>query len=62
MNVYCDASDTGYGAFIKEKDNSEVLGLWRSEESCPSSTWRELESVNRSLKTIGEGIQGKSVD
>ena len=62
LNVYSDASDSGYGAFIREKDNSEVLGLWTSEESCQSSTWRELESVNRSLNTIGESIQGKSVD
>ena len=44
LNVYSDASDTGYGAFIKEKDNSEVSGLWTNEESCQSSTWRELES------------------
>ena len=62
LNVYSHASDTVYGSFIKEKDNSEVFGLWTSEESCHSSTWRELEYVNRSLNTIGEGIQGNSVD
>jgi hypothetical protein len=60
--VYSDASDTGYGAYVEGNDNSEVIGLWTSKESCQSSTWRELESINRSWNTIGESIQGKSVD
>ena len=62
LNVYSDASDTGYGAYVEGNDNSEVIGLWTSKESCQSSTWRELESINRSWNTIGESIQGKSVD
>jgi hypothetical protein len=41
LKTYSDASDTGYGAYVQGNDNSEVIGLWTSKESCQSSTWRE---------------------
>ena len=29
----------------------EVYGAWDAPEACMSSTWRELEAVNRVLKS-----------
>jgi hypothetical protein len=60
--MFSDASGVGYGGCIaKEAGKSmlgEVYGAWDAPEACMSSTWRELEAVNRVLKSkvshIGE--------
>ena len=61
LNIFSDASDSGFGTYLENSDNTEVMGLWTVEESSKSSTWRELEAINRSLNTIGESIRGKSI-
>uniref|UniRef100_A0A8W8HLE2 CCHC-type domain-containing protein n=1 Tax=Magallana gigas TaxID=29159 RepID=A0A8W8HLE2_MAGGI len=37
----------GFGAYVENSEISEVVGLWTGEESMKSSTWRELEAINR---------------
>jgi hypothetical protein len=34
----------------------EVYGAWDAPETCMSSTWRELEAVNRVLKSNAESL------
>jgi hypothetical protein len=36
----------------------EVYGAWDAPEACMSSTWRELEAVNRVLKSNAESLLG----
>lgn len=56
--LYCDASDVGFGGYFEcINDNNEnvfmgsVVGNWTAEEAMQSSTWRELETVNRVMKS-----------
>ena len=42
-------------------DQAGVSGVWSHSESQKSSTWRELESVNRILKCNTEVLEGKKV-
>ena len=58
FTIFCDASDVGYGGYILPNDGNEansacfeVSGSWSNSESELSSTWRELESINRVLKS-----------
>ena len=39
----------------------EVYGAWDAPEACMSSTWRELEAVNRVLKSNDESLIGVSL-
>ena len=39
----------------------EVYGAWDAPEACMSSTWRELEAVNRVLKSNAESLIGVSL-
>lgn len=56
--LYCDASDVGFGGYFEcindDNDNvfmGSVVGNWTAEEAMQSSTWRELETVNRVMKS-----------
>ncbi|XP_053400643.1 uncharacterized protein LOC128557357 [Mercenaria mercenaria] len=60
-NVFVDASGAGFGGFIEESENSEVTGSWLGSESILSSTWRELESVYRVMKSHVTNLQDKKV-
>ena len=58
FDLVCDASDVGFGGYIDMFSSNDdkmsvghVYGSWASEESLHSSTWRELEAVNRVLKS-----------
>ena len=42
----------GYGGYIVEKEESEVLGNWSDLEKSKSSTLTELEAVNRTLYSL----------
>ena len=59
-NMFSDASGVGYGGYIaKEAEKSmlgEVYGAWDAPEACMSSTWRELEALNRVLKSNAESL------
>jgi hypothetical protein len=63
--MFSDASGVGYGRYIaKEAGKSmlgEVYGAWDAPEACMSSTWRELEAVNRVLKSNAESLIGVSL-
>ena len=65
-HMYCDASNSGYGGYLASEagildDGSCMYGNWSTSESAMSSTWRELESVNRMIKNSVEKLKGKNV-
>lgn len=60
-SVYTDASSEGYGGYVEQRENSEVLGTWSEAEKSKSSTWRELETVNRVLRSTVTCLEGQSV-
>ena len=60
-SIYLDASRTGYAGYMVETEGTEVLGSWSDAEQCKSSTWRELEAVNRTLRSFGDSLEGQSV-
>lgn len=54
--LFCDASDVSNGGFIEhmsidgQKNNVEsVFAGWSENKSQKSSTWKELEAVNRNI-------------
>ena len=60
-NVFVDASGSGFGCFVENVTDSEVVGSWSEPELRLSFTWRELKAVRRSIFTHTESLQGKSV-
>ncbi|XP_062570673.1 uncharacterized protein LOC134232701 [Saccostrea cucullata] len=67
VSVYCDASNTGFGGHLTicsegEQVEFEWYGVWNEWESKQSSTWRELETVNRILSKSVDKVEGKSVE
>ena len=52
LNIFSDASNVGYGAYIEEQ-GSQVTGTWFDDEASKSSTWREIEAINRSIDFLG---------
>lgn len=61
MQAFCDASSSGFGGFVLNVDPSFVIGSWSVEESCLSSTWRELEAVHRFVRSSTAGLKGQRV-
>lgn len=56
-----DASVVGYGGYIEELADSELIGSWSQSERVQSSTWRELEAVRRLVEHSKESLEGQSV-
>ena len=61
MILYSDASDSGFGGFILQVDNSTVHGQWSDLESRKSSSWRELKAVHNVLLSLKHKLNGKSI-
>lgn len=59
--VYSDASGTGYGGYVVNVIDNEVMGRWNSVESIQNSTWRELEAVYRVLLSLLDILQDQKV-
>ena len=59
--VYTDASGTGYGGYVVNVTDHEIMGSWTLNESNKSSTWRELEAVYRVLKSLVGQLEGQKV-
>ena len=59
--MFAYASGIGYGAYVCEDTNLEVVGSWTEFESVQSSTWREIEALNRALKALGTCLEGQNV-
>jgi hypothetical protein len=62
--VFCDASEIGFGGHLttgSEDEPVEIYGSWFCEEQAQSSTWRELEAVNRVLRNVINKLHGKFV-
>jgi hypothetical protein len=51
IKMFCDASDVGFGGYLVSDEHllieSVMHDSWDAEEASSSSTWRELEAVNR---------------
>ena len=65
-DIFCDASDVGFGGFIStcvdaQFESNEKFGTWTEVEKNESSTWRELECVNRVLNTYSNAISHKQI-
>ncbi|KAK3084685.1 hypothetical protein FSP39_017394 [Pinctada imbricata] len=65
--VYCDASGVGYGGYVTSDlcefpDEEHMYGSWDLSEQKESSTWREIESVNRVLKHSLPIIENKCTE
>lgn len=60
LTISSDASDTGIGGICT---SMSILchKSFNNKESGSSSTWRELEAINFSLRSFGELIRGKSM-
>lgn len=61
LNVFTDASSTGYGGYIAENEDCYMFGIWSPDEVERSSTWRELEAVLRMLYTYETCLEGQCV-
>ena len=66
ISVFSDASGTGYGGYVALcagalVEGTEVYGCWDDVEKCQSSTWRELASVERVLKSNEASLCQKSI-
>lgn len=61
QTVYSDASEAGYGGFAVGIAGSKVIGTWSTVESGKSSTWRELEALNRVCKSLVPFLKGQAV-
>jgi hypothetical protein len=62
--VFCDASEIGFGGHLtigSEDEPVEIYGSWFREEQAKSSTWRELDAVNRVLRNVINKLNGKFV-
>ena len=59
--VYSDASDSGYGGYAVNVGPRIAQGQWSESESQASSTWRELEVINRILQAYSKLMKGETV-
>jgi hypothetical protein len=64
--IFCDASDVGFGGFVNSDldshlENIETFGNWTESESLESSSWRELECVKRAIYTFSNELENKQV-
>ena len=59
--VYSDASDTGYGGYTVDVGPRIAQGQWSECESQASSTWKELEAINRILQAYSKPMKGETV-
>lgn len=55
--AFSDASASGYGVYVSGNDTQNSSGSWTDSESVRSSTWRELQAVNRLLVVFSETLR-----
>ncbi|VDI83308.1 Hypothetical predicted protein [Mytilus galloprovincialis] len=65
--MFCDASDVGFGGYLTSDLNAKTFFArkcpvnWTLRERNESSTWRELECVNRFVQTFDNTFSDKTV-
>ena len=59
--MFTDASGIGYGGYVRENMDLEMVGSWSELEQKNSSSWREIEALNRALKSFGGSLEGQNV-
>lgn len=62
VTMFTDASKTGYGGYMHGNSQNGVYGQWTCSEMQESSTWRELEAVNRVLHDYEKCLEGHCVN
>ena len=60
-DIFCDTSDGGFVNLDSHLENFETFGNQTESESLESSTWRELECVNRVIYTFSNELESKQV-
>ena len=50
--IFSDASSTGYGSYLVKVAQYQASGVWTLQERLQSSTFRELQAVINTLKTL----------
>ena len=58
--MYSDTSDSGYGGYTVNVGLRIAQGQWSESESQASSTWRELEVINRILQAYSKLMNGET--
>ena len=61
MQIFSDASDTGFGGFVDGKPELRAHDLWSPSEKTYSSTWRELAAVLRILEAFGKNCHNQKI-
>ncbi|KAK3096540.1 hypothetical protein FSP39_001138 [Pinctada imbricata] len=61
VNIYSDASHSGYGGYIADVTASDVIGTWSESESLESSTCRELEAIRRVFNSLAFDLKGSTI-
>ena len=61
IDMYSDASSTGYGGFSVQVMGQISHGMWSQEKSLKNSTWRELAAVARVLDSMQKFLSYNSV-
>jgi hypothetical protein len=61
VDVFSDASGSGYGGYIVGIVKRSAFGVWTGFESKESSTWLEIEAVNRLLPKFASVLGGQCV-
>ena len=59
--MFSDASSTGYGGFVSGAKYTACSGNWTEAEARESSTWRELQAVQKILPRLISSLERKSV-
>ena len=59
--MYSDASDSGCGGYTVDVGIHIAQGQWSESKSQASSTWRELEAINRILQAYSKLMKGETV-
>lgn len=59
--IYSDASDSGYGGFSVQFNDSICSSLWSESEQKESSTNRELRAILYVLRSIGPKLSGNKL-
>ena len=62
IHIYSDASNSGYGGYILDRSDSEVIGTWTNAETNESSTWRELVALERVFNNFLECLEGQTIE
>ena len=59
--TYSDASDVAWGGYAVQLGDQKAVGSWSEEESCMSSTFREIKAARLVLESLALQLAGKEI-